>query len=66
MVFAFIFCTLDNNGVGDTPGLPPLLIDKSVTGDKNWLAFNLVPTDAHFDRSWPTARHCTSALSHLL
>ena len=53
-VFALIFCTLDNNWRGDKPGLPPLSVETSLTGDKNWLAFNLVP------------RHCTSALSHLL
>ena len=53
-VFALILCTLDNNGVGDKPGRPPLPVETSVTGDKNWLAFNLVP------------RHCTSAHSQKL
>ncbi|MGE5457504.1 MAG: hypothetical protein ACM3RX_04050 [Methanococcaceae archaeon] len=32
---------MDNKQSGDKPGLPPLLIEKSVTGDSNWLAFEL-------------------------
>jgi len=53
-VFALIFCTLDNNWRGDKPGLPPLPVEPSVTGDNNRRRFGFVP------------RHCTSALSHLL
>ena len=47
---------LDNTWLGDKPGLPPLPVEKSVTGDNNWRTSHLygdtapVPVPVLFDK----------------